>query len=435
MRLIARPASTLQGQVTLPGDKSISHRALLIGALAQGITQIDGFLEGEDCLHTLKALVALGVPIQREENQRVIIRGVGLNGFAPPTHPLYCGNSGTSMRLLAGMLAAQPFVSTLEGDASLSKRPMSRIVLPLRQMGAQIEGRVIGNEIYPPLHIQGQKLSRITYRLPVASAQVKSALLLAGLCAKSPVHIMEPSAARDHTEKMLNHFGASLFIDNESITLEPSSLAAKRVIVPGDFSSAAFFLAGASFTPGSHLYLKDVGVNPRRIGLIHILREMGAKIVLHHAREIAGEPIADIEVFGAKLQGIEVKQNYVASTIDEFPILFVACAAATGTSLIHGIRELRYKESDRIAVMVQGLKKLGIEVTEREDGVSICGGIFHAAKIDSQCDHRVSMAFLMASLNATMPIEVENCENIATSFPGFQMLANQLGLSLVSVGE
>ncbi len=430
--IIAEPCATLQGEAIVPGDKSISHRVLILGALSTGTTCIEGLLEGLDCLHTLKALQDLGVDIKRLGPGRVEVAGVGTRGFKPPSQPLDCGNSGTTMRLLAGLLAAQPFSSVLVGDSSLHKRPMRRIIIPLTQMGAQIDGNQKDSDIYPPLHIQGtSSLRGIDYALPIASAQVKSCLLLAGLCASGKTTIIESAPTRDHTEKMLAEFGCPLSIHGQRTVLSPvKSLQAQSVAVPGDFSSAAFFIAGASFTLGAHLYLKNIGVNPTRTGLIHILKEMGAKIFFHEEREVNGEKRADIEVQGAQLQGIKILPQWVTSSIDEFPVLFIVAACAQGQTQIRGVKELRYKESDRITVMTQGLKRLGVQLEEYPDGVLIEGTTLKGGKVNSQGDHRVAMAFLMGSLNAKEPIHVENCDNIATSFPHFQHTANQLGLAL-----
>lgn len=422
----------LQGEVRVPGDKSLSHRAVILGSIAQGQTHISGFLEGEDCQATVKAMQSLGVSIENPASETLIIKGVGLHGLQAPTHPIDCQNAGTGMRLLAGLLAPQSFASTLIGDASLSQRPMQRIVAPLKQMGARIEGRLINSEYFAPLEIQPatQPLQALQYSLPVASAQVKSCLLLAGLYAQGTTVLVENVPTRDHTERMLQSFGAKLKTEHHRIVLEPGqALQGQEIIIPGDISSAAFFIAGASFTPGSHIILPQVGVNPRRMGMVHILREMGASIELHNRREIAGEPVADIEVKGKRLKGITVQQEWVASAIDEFPIIFVAAACAQGETLIRGIQELRFKETDRIAVMAKGLKALGIGVALLPDGIMIRGGVIQGGSVDSEGDHRVAMAFAMAALASPAPITISNAQSIATSFPNFIPLANALGLS------
>ncbi|MFI4936953.1 MAG: 3-phosphoshikimate 1-carboxyvinyltransferase [Candidatus Berkiellales bacterium] len=430
--LFCEPGGTLQGDITLPGDKSISHRAIILGSIAQGKTEITHFLPGEDCLATLKAMRALGVTIENPTPETVIVHGVGLHGLKPPKHPIDCGNSGTSMRLLSGLLAAQPFSSTLIGDNSLTQRPMERIISPLKQMGANIEGQAG----CPPLTILPTKgLNGIHYSLPMASAQVKSCLLLAGLYASGKTTLVENIPSRDHTERMLKALGAQLQGKHNQITLTPGNeLLGQTITVPSDISSAAFFIAGASFTPGSHLRLQQVGVNPKRLGIITILREMGANITLHHERLLNDEPIADIEVKGSKLNGITVLNEWVPSAIDEFPMIFVAAALAKGETIIRGIQELRFKETDRIAAMAEGLKTLGVSLAILPDGIIIRGGEIKGGTVDSKGDHRIAMAFAMASLAVNAPILIRDCQNIATSFPNFCALAAKLGLNIKEVG-
>jgi len=415
----------LQGEITVPGDKSVSHRALILGALAQGQTTLSGFLPSEDCYKTLKALMALGVLIKQTSPSQISIQGVSLDGLQAPLSAIDCGNSGTTLRLLAGVLAAQPFASTLLGDSSLSSRPMDRIITPLQKMGAILEG-------FPPLSIfpASVPLEGITYTLPVASAQVKSCLLLAGLYAKTPTAIIENTATRDHTERLLQTFGASLAQENNKIVLTPgATLYGQPIDIPGDFSSAAFFIAAASMTPGSHLVVRGVGVNPLRTGILSVLRAMGGSIMIHPCASLQGEPVADIEVWGANLRGITIPPELVVSSIDEFPIIFIVAAGATGETHIRGIQELRTKETDRIAVMAAGLRALGIMLEEYPDGITIQGAPhFGGGQVQSEGDHRVAMAFAMAGLRAKAPVMIKECDNIATSFPNFWALAARCGL-------
>lgn len=427
------PSEKLHGEWVVPGDKSISHRALLFGAIAQGHTEIDGFLFGEDCLATLRALQELGVSFTTRA-EKITVEGNGLYGLKVPFQSLDCGNSGTTMRLLAGLLAPQSFSSQLTGDQSLSKRPMKRIVAPLRKMGALITGQEDYIEITAPLLIEGgQKLQGIDYVLPIASAQIKSCLLLAGLYASSPITLTEKVKTRDHTERLLAAFGAKLSVKDNTITLSPSALYAQNVSVPGDLSSAAFFIAGASMTKGSHILLRHVGVNPTRMGIIHILKAMGADITLHDVRLQSAEPVADIEVKGADLKGITLPNEWVTSAMDEFPIIFVVASLAHGETRIEGIKELRFKETDRISTMAQGLRTLGVALEESHDGIVIQGGEIKGGVVSSEGDHRVAMAFAMASLKAKDPIHIKDCENINTSFPGFVDFANQCGLTIKAV--
>lgn len=424
-----QPGGKLCGELRVPGDKSISHRSIMLGALAKGETQITGFLQGEDNLATLNAFRAMGVHIDGPDEQRVIIQGVGLQGLQQPEAPLYLGNSGTSMRLLAGLLAGQHFESELHGDASLSKRPMERITKPLRQMGAHVSTNKGG---LPPLRIQGsQSLQGISYDLPVASAQVKSCLLLAGLYAKGQTCINEPAPTRDHTERMLLSFGYSVQHDDRRVCVQGGGhLTATHVQIPADISSAAFFMVGASIAPGSDIILQDVGVNPTRTGVINILRRMGADISLQNEAEMGGEPVADICVRSSELHGITIPQDQVPLAIDEFPALFIAAACARGETVLHGARELRVKESDRIQIMAEGLQALGIEAHPEEDGIVIRGGAIQGGKAASHGDHRIAMAFAMAGLQAKEGITIDDCVNVNTSFPGFIGLAQQAGLAI-----
>lgn len=431
MMIVAFPSGTLQGEVSIPGDKSISHRALILCALAEGKSSIEGFLFGEDCLATLKALEQLGVSVKQQDNL-LYIEGRGAQAFSQPATPLDCGNSGTSMRLLAGVLSAQPFSSTLIGDRSLMKRPMARITTPLQKMGANIHGNTLNQQILPPLVINPcQGMNGIHYEMPVASAQVKSCILLAGLYAKGETVIVEKEASRDHTERMLAYLGASITRNNHMITLDPTKkLIGKTISIPGDMSSAAFFIAGASMTEGAHVLLKGVGINETRMGICHILRAMGAKIVFHNERLMGNEPVADIEVKGTTLQGIAVPKEWVVSAIDEFPVLFVVAANAVGETRFEGLEELRHKETDRIAAMARGLQKLGVALAILPDGIIIRGSKIRGGFVESEGDHRIAMAFAIASMKAETPITIRDTESIATSFPSFCHIANQLGLRL-----
>ncbi|BAP54329.1 3-phosphoshikimate 1-carboxyvinyltransferase [Thioploca ingrica] len=428
-QFIVHPSGTLRGVLRVPGDKSISHRAMMLGALANGITQVSGFLEGEDTLATLAAFRAMGVHIEGPHQGQVILHGVGLQGLQPPTTPLYLGNSGTSMRLLAGLMAGQSFAVEMTGDSSLSRRPMRRVTEPLTTMGAQIETTAQGT---PPLRIKGgQRLQGIDYHLPVASAQVKSCLLLAGLYANGMTCVTEPAPTRDHTERMLTGFGYPIQRNGPQVCLSGGGqLQATSIEVPADISSAAFFMVGASIATGSEVLLEHVGINPTRIGIINILRQMGADIHLHNEREIGGEPVADILVRASSLHGIHIPEEQVPLAIDEFPVLFIAAACARGETRLTGAEELRVKESDRIQVMAEGLQTLGIDAQPTRDGMVIQGGKIQGGVIQSYGDHRIAMAFTMASLCASNPIIIEDCANVATSFPNFVYLAKQAGIDI-----
>lgn len=424
----SRPAGPLRGTITVPGDKSVSHRALMLGALAEGDSHIRGFLEGEDTRATAAVLARLGVSIQVPAPGERLVRGVGLRGLRGTDRPLDCGNAGTGMRLLAGLLAGQAFDSTLVGDESLSRRPMRRVTEPLAWMGARIDTR----DSLPPLHLHGgQRLCGIRYELPVASAQVKSALLLAGLYAEGETEILEPHPTRDYTERMLAAFGWPIeFAPGRARLSGGHALRATDVQVPADFSSAAFFLVAASVVPGSELRLRAVGLNPRRTGLLLALRLMGADVEVLDERHSGGEPVADLRVRHARLRGIELPEALVPDMIDEFPALFVAAAAAEGTTVIRGAAELRVKESDRIATMAAGLRALGARVEETPDGAVIHGGALGAGTVHGHGDHRVAMSFAVAGLRAEGGVRIEDCRNVATSFPGFMELANGCGFAL-----
>ncbi len=419
----------LAGRLRVPGDKSISHRSIMLGSLADGDTRVSGFLQGEDCLATLAAFRAMGVEIEGPDAGRVVIHGVGMDGLRAPPAPLDLGNSGTSMRLLAGLLAGQPFDVTLTGDESLSKRPMRRVTEPLGRMGARIE---TGDDGRPPLRIRGgQTLHGIDYTLPIASAQVKSSLLLAGLFAEGETRVTEPAPTRDHTERMLQGFGYDVRRSGSTIEVSGGGrLAATSIDIPADISSAAFFLVGASIAEGSELLLEHVGVNPTRTGVIDILRLMGADITLQNTREAGGEPVADLLVRSAPLHGIDIPESLVPLAIDEFPVLFIAAACAAGRTRLSGAEELRVKESDRIQVMADGLHACGIEAQPMPDGIVIEGGVLQGGEVVTHGDHRIAMAFAMAGLRSQEPITIHDCRNVDTSFPGFVEACQSVGLNV-----
>lgn len=428
---IAAPGTALRGEVQVPGDKSVSHRAVMLGALADGPTCIRGFLEGEDTRATAAILQRLGVRIEAPSDGERIVHGVGLGGLSAADGPLDCGNAGTGMRLLAGVLAGQRFDATLTGDASLSQRPMRRVIAPLSRMGARIDARDGG---LPPLAIHGgAALQGIDFEADIASAQVKSAVLLAGLYARGTTSVREPQPTRDYTERMLAAFGYPIEFGAGFARLQGGHrLRATDVAVPADFSSAAFLLVAASVVPGSRLLLRRVGMNPRRTGLLHVLRAMGARIEAQAAAEHGGEPVADLLVEHAPLRGIAVPREHVADMIDEFPALFVAAACATGTTVVRGAQELRVKESDRIAGMARGLQALGIAVDETPDGAAIHGGRIAGGCVDSHGDHRIAMAFAVAGQLADGEVRIRDVANVATSFPGFDALARGAGFGLAA---
>ena len=420
---------TLRGDITVPGDKSISHRAVLLGSLATGTTEISGLLESEDVQATITALKSTGASITGPKDGRLRIDGIGPQGLNVSTDRLHLGNSGTSMRLLSGLLAARPLSTTLTGDNSLSARDMNRIAKPLRQMGANIS---LSPEGRPPIQIRGGQLHGIEYRSPIASAQVKSCVLLAGLQASGTTRILEPTPTRDHTERMLAAFGGEIRYDGEWISIQGGSkLQGSVIAVPGDISSAAFFMVGALIGRECDITLQNVGVNPTRTGIIDLLRRMGADLTVTDPGEIGGEPIANIRVRSSRLHGIEVPVAAVARTIDEFPILFIAAACAEGRTVVRGAAELRKKESDRIDCMAEGLETLGIEVRTTADGLDIQGGQLSGGRVHSYNDHRIAMSFVIAALAASAPIEISDNGSIATSFPNFITLAKSVGLASV----
>ncbi len=419
----------MRGRLRVPGDKSISHRSIMLGSLAEGTTRVSGFLEGEDSLATLEAFRAMGVDIEGPNQGRVVIHGVGMHGLKTPAGPLDLGNSGTSMRLLAGLLAGQGLELTLTGDASLSSRPMRRVTDPLALMGAKVETTEGGTA---PLHILPvPSLKAIDYELPVASAQVKSCILLAGLYADGETCVTEPAPTRDHTERMLQGFGYELKKEGGRVCLKGGGrLTACDIDVPADISSAAFFLVGASIAPGSDLTLEHVGLNPTRDGVINILRLMGADIEVSNQRSVGGEPVADLRVRHAPLKGIRIPEDQVPLAIDEFPALFVAAACAEGETVLTGAEELRVKESDRIQVMADGLQALGVDARPTPDGMVIRGGALHGGEVDSHGDHRIAMSLAMAALRADGEIHIRDCANVNTSFPNFVGLAGDAGLGI-----
>jgi len=416
---VIHASDRMQGAVRVPGDKSISHRSLLLGALADGITEVRGFLRSEDCLATLAALRALGVEITESADGRIRIRGKGPEGLREPEVALDAGNSGTTLRLLAGLLAGRPFFSILTGDASLRSRPMRRVVDPLTAMGATLLGRAGGQ--YPPLAIQGHPLSGIAWTSPVASAQVKSAILLAGIQATGQTSVTEPMLSRDHTERMLQAFGVAVRRQGTTVSVPgPARLRAGSVVVPGDLSSAAFFLAAAAACPGSEMLIRDVGVNPTRTGALEVLEAMGATITQARARTEAGEPLADLSVRGARLRGTRIGAELIPRLLDEIPVLAVAGALAEGETVISGAAELRVKEVDRLSALAEGLAKLGAQVAEERDGLRIAGGRrLRGAVVRSRGDHRMAMALAIAGLFADGETRVEDVACVETSFPRF----------------
>ena len=424
---IARPGATLGGRLQVPGDKSISHRAVMFSALADGVCEVTNFLTGADCRATAAAMQAMGVRIETLSERHLRIHGVGMNGLSQPRSVLDLGNSGTSMRLFCGLLAGQGFELTLTGDASLSKRPMRRVTDPLSQMGASFSTTEAGTA---PLTIHAaRQLRALDYAMPMASAQVKSAVLLAGLYADGRTTVSEPKVTRDHTERMLRGFGYEVERDGASVSLQGGGhLRASNIEVPGDLSSAAFFFVAAAIQPGATITIENVGINPTRIGVLEVLRRMGAQVEIRDQRESMGEPVAAVSVTGAPLRGIEIDADLVALAIDELPVLFVAAACAEGETVVSGAEELRVKESDRVATMADGLNAVGIEAEPRADGIRIVGGQIRGGEITSHGDHRIAMSFAVAAQRSVEPIVLRDCANVATSFPGFLQCAAQAGL-------
>lgn len=425
------PCGGLRGEITVPGDKSISHRAVIIGALSYGVTEIEGFLEGEDNVSTIEALRSMGVEIERPGAFRVRVKGNGLNALKEPDNVIDAGNSGTTARLLTGLLSAQPFFSVITGDETLRRRPMRRVVEPLLKMGASISGRKDGSLL--PLSISGRALKGIDYSTSVASAQLKSALLLAGLYAEGETSVTEPQKSRDHTERMLRLFGAEVREEGTTVTVRKAlkNLKAVPVTIPGDISSAAFLMAAASVVKDSSIVIRNVGVNPTRTGIIEVLRKMNGSVSIENEREVSGEPVADIAVRGSALKGIRIDSSLLLPAIDEFPVICVAAAFASGKTEISGARELRVKESDRIAAMSESLTRLGIRNEEREDGIVIEGtaGKRTAASditIESKGDHRVAMSAAIAGLMAEDGVSIRGARSVDVSFPGFFPLLDSI---------
>ncbi|MBW3567643.1 MAG: 3-phosphoshikimate 1-carboxyvinyltransferase [Proteobacteria bacterium] len=427
-RLLSQPGGVPSGTHVVPGDKSISHRALLVSAIAAGRTRIENFLDGSDCRATASALRALGVGIAFENPTRVCV--IGVKRLASPRAPLDLGNSGTGLRLLAGLFAGHDVDVTLTGDASLRSRPMQRVARPLNEMGANVGTSADGAS---PLRIHGRSTLRgIDYTMPVASAQVKSAILLAGLAATEAVVVREPAVTRDHTERMLQAFGARISREGGAIRLEPGAALRSpgQIDVPGDLSSAAFLFAAAAMTPGASVTVTGVGVNPSRAGVLDLLVRMGAKVSLADPRETSGEPVADITVTGATLHGITIFADDVALSVDEIPVLLAVAAIAEGETRVLGAGELKVKESDRLAAMVDGLVELGVSARLLDDGVCVFGGQPQGGIVDSRGDHRIAMSFAVLGQRAKGAVEILDCENIETSFPGFASLMQSAGLDI-----
>ena len=423
---------SLRGDIRVPGDKSISHRSIMLGAIAEGTTYISGFLEGEDALATLNSFKAMGVNIIGPYKGEVSVHGVGMNGLSSPKDPLYLGNSGTSVRLLAGLLSGQNFDTTLVGDDSLSVRPMGRVVDPLTLMGANISSK----DGLLPLQIKGgDSLTGLNYHLPMASAQVKSAILLAGLYADGKTSITEPAPTRDHTERMLSGFGYTVEKNDSKISIfGGGKLRSCSIDVPADISSAAFFMVAASIVPGSDIVLRHVGINPTRTGVIDILKLMGADITVSNMKDVGGEPVGDIRIRYTELNGIEIPVNLVPLAIDEFPVILVAASFAVGTTVLKGAEELRVKESDRIQAMVDGLNLIGVDIEGTADGAIVNGGLVNSQineiEVNSFHDHRIAMAFAVAGLRVESKLVINDCDNVATSFPNFTDLANSIGFAI-----
>ena len=435
MRLVVRPPRRLAGRIEVPGDKSISHRAALLGALAEGATEVQGYLEADDCLRTLRAVEALGVEVTRKGPGEYRIAGAGPRGFSEPADVLDCGHSGTTARLLLGVLAAQPFWTFLTGDESLRRRPMARVVAPLAAMGATVVGRAEAGRL--PLGIRGGPLRALHWDLPVASAQVKSAILLAGLHADGPVSVTEPAASRDHSERLLRRFGARLERRGLTTTIEPGRLAAASVRVPGDISSAAFLLVAGAVVGDSRVTVAGVGLNPTRTGVLEALEAMGARLSVSPVGGAdTDEPVGDVTVTAGELRGTTIAGSLIPRLIDEIPVLAVAAACARGRTEIRDAAELRVKESDRVAVLARELTRLGAQVAERPDGLAVEGGRpLVGARVSSEGDHRIAMALAVAALVARGTTVIEDAGCIATSFPQFPECVNRLAGEPVAVLE
>lgn len=422
-----QPALSVRAEIIVPGDKSISHRSIMMGAIANGVTTVKGFLRGEDNMATMNAFRAMGVAID-DDSETIAIHGQGLHGLKEPADVIDCGNSGTTIRLMTGLLAGQSFFSVLTGDQYLRKRPMKRVVEPLARMGARILGRNQGS--LAPLAISGGSLNAIGYESPVSSAQVKSAIMLAGLYADGDTSVREPTLSRDHSERMFRLFGASLETFNNGVTIKGGGeLHAQEITVPGDISSAAFFIVAALITPGSELLIRNVGVNPTRTGVIDILRSMGGRIDLLDEREVSGEPRADILVRCSPLKGIDIAGSVVPRAIDEFPAICVAAACAEGRTTVRDARELRVKETDRIAAIAANLRRLGVQVDECDDGMDIIGAErLNGGEVESFGDHRIAMSLSVAALVAREAMTIKDIDCVATSFPTFFPLLEQVAV-------
>jgi len=427
---ICSPCSALKGEVTVAADKSISHRAVMFGALAKGVTQVYNFLPAADTLATLECFRAMKIAI-KQDGSSLTIKGNGLDGLERPYYFLDCGNAGTAARLMTGLLSGQEFISQLQGDTSLSKRPMRRVIHPLEQMGAQIYAH--NQENLPLLIFGNPDLHSIEYHVPVPSAQVKSAILLAALYAEGETTIIEQAPTRDHTERMLKNFGYSIKTSaNQLVIKGRGTLHSAEIKVPADISSAAFFMVAATIVPDSHILLKNIGINARRIGIINILKQMGANIQLHNQKQFGNELVADIEVSYAPLNGIDIPPEQVPLAIDELPVVMIAAACAHGITKLTNAAELRVKESDRIGAMVAGLKQLGIKAKATEDGAIIEGGSIRGGIVDSYDDHRIAMSFAVAACRAQKEVQIKRCANVATSFPNFINCAQEVGMTVRS---
>lgn len=408
----------LKGEITVPGDKSISHRGIMLGALANGTTSITNFLKGADCLSTISCFQKMGIEIEETESE-ILVHGKGLHGLSAPTEILDAGNSGTTTRLISGILAGQNFSCDLTGDASIQKRPMKRIMTPLSMMGADITS--VHNNGCAPLHIKGAPLKGISYQSPVASAQVKSCVLFAGLYADGKTSVTEPFLSRNHSELMLSSFGASIETCGTTATIEPEPvLTAQKVEVPGDISSAAFFIAAGLLIPGSELLIKNVGINPTRDGILRVCKQMGANLELLNTRTQCGEPVADVLVKHSELNGTVIEGDLIPTLIDELPVIAVMAACANGETIIRNAEELKVKESNRLEIIVHHLSEMGCDITGTEDGMIIRGGKpLHGAVLDSHLDHRIAMSFAVAGLVADGETEITNADCVNISYPGF----------------
>jgi 3-phosphoshikimate 1-carboxyvinyltransferase len=424
----SRPVSEVGGRISVPGDKSVSHRALMLGAVAEAPVTVSGFLEGEDCIATRRALEQMGAQIETLDAGCLIVHGRGPESLRSPGRPLDLGNSGTGIRLMTGLLAGLSLDATLTGDASLRSRPMERIARPLRLMGAEVST----HDGCPPLLVKGgPRLRAIDYEMPVVSAQVKSSILLAALSAQGETVIRQPGVSRDHTERMMAALGATISFDETIVRLRgPCRLRGGEIAVPGDFSSAAFFMVAGLLAAPRGLVIEGVGVNPTRVGLLRMLEAMGGDIELINLRHLSGEPVADIRVRQSRLRAIDVEPQWVPLAIDEFPVFFVAAAVADGVTRVSGAEELRHKESDRIEAMAQALRGIGAEIETRPDGMLVRGGVLEGGRVDSRGDHRVAMAMAVAGMRSRQAVVVENTDNVATSFPGFVESARSVGLDI-----